>query len=451
VEFQRSAFRSISHDNRHCFWAYGRRKNADQVVLIMGSENADDYNTIALYEQIYALAGLTQYYRITSDPDVLEDISRTITMFNEFFLDKKEVDRAFPGLDGYFSHIDSVTMRPDSPALGPRRLRKNWNSIGDHIPAYLLNLLLALDPLPQNAEPLIDKLVKTCKEMLERCTRLIIEKLPDKESDYVNERFFADWTPDHEWGWQQDRAVVGHNYKIAWNLIRVANYYMANGRQAEANTATQLAIRLGDTMIRCGADQVRGGCFDTVERKPAADQPVEFTWQNTKDFWQQEQAILANLILYGSTRDAKFLDQARAMESFWNAFFLDRDRQGVYFRVSDNGMPVIQGAYANKAGYPIAGYHSFELNYLAHIYTRTYVAPKTGIDDSFCLYFYPSAKSGLRSINVAPDAMRPGSIEIDAVWIGGKPHESFIRDRFQITLEDQVGCEVVVRYRTKVV
>ena len=23
------------------------------------------------------------------------------------------------------------------------------------------------------------------------------------------------------WGWQQNRAVVGHNLKIAWNLMRI--------------------------------------------------------------------------------------------------------------------------------------------------------------------------------------------------------------------------------------
>jgi len=450
VEFQRSAFRSLSHDNRHCFWAYGRRKKVDQTVLIMGSENGDDLNSIALYEQIYAIAGLTQYYRITNDPDVLLDIARTIRSFNDFFLDLKSVNDGFPGLDGYFSHIDPVTMRPDSACLGPRQSRKNWNSIGDHVPAYLLNLLLALDPLPQGADPTVEHLRRTCHEMLDRCVKLIIEKLPDPDSDYVNERFFADWKPDHGWGWQQNRAIVGHNYKTAWTLTRVANYYLSLGRQADADTCMGLAVRLGKKMIACGSDLVRGGCFDAVERTPTPGQPVEFVWGNTKDFWQQEQAILANLILYGYTRENEFLDQARAMSAFWNMFFLDRDRQGIYFRVSDNGMPVIEGAYANKAGYPIAGYHSFELNYLAHVYTRTFVGTTSGTDDNFCLYFKPCANSGFRSINVAPDGIKPGTVEIESVTVQGRPHEDFVPDRFQVQLQEhQVGSDIVVRYKTK--
>ncbi len=450
VEFQRSAFRSLSHDNQNCIWAYGRRKVRDGTITIYGSENGDDLNAIALYEQIYALAGMTQYYRITNDPDVLEDIRRTIRAFNAFFLDQKSANSDFPGYDGYFSHIDPATMRPDTASLGPRRLRKNWNSIGDHIPAYLLNLLLALDPLPQGADPAMDALQRLCKEMMDRCARLIIEKLPDPESEYVNERFHADWRPDHQWGWQQNRAIVGHNYKIAWNLTRVANYYLAYGRQEDASKAMALATRLGKAMIRAGSDLVRGGCFDAVERQPSSGQPVEFVWGNTKDFWQQEQAILANLILHGYTRDPEYLDQARAMSAFWNVFFVDRDRQGVYFRVTDNGMPVVDNPYANKAGYSVAGYHTFELNYLAHIYTRTYVSPVVGNDDLFCLHFFPAANSGLRSINVAPDAMTPGTIEIESVAVRGRPHTNFVPDRFQIQLEEnQLGHEVIVRYRTR--
>jgi mannose/cellobiose epimerase-like protein (N-acyl-D-glucosamine 2-epimerase family) len=264
VEFQRSAFRSLNHDSRYCFWAYGRRKRANGTVTIMASENPDDAGAIPLYEQIYALAGMTQYYRISQDPSVLEDIRRTIAGFNDFYLDLKSVNPEFPGLDGYFSHLDPATMRPDTEVLGPRRSRKNWNSVGDHIPAYLLNLLMALDPLPQGAEPIVEQLRRTCVEMVDRCTRLIVDKLPDPESPFVNERFFADWKPDHGWGWQQNRAIVGHNYKIAWNLTRVANFYLSQNREADAARAMALADKLGHAMIPIGSDRLRGGCWYAV-------------------------------------------------------------------------------------------------------------------------------------------------------------------------------------------
>ena len=56
----------------------------------MASENPDDRDTIPLYEQIYALAGLAQYYRITQDWEVLEDIRRTMNSFQTYYLDSPE-------------------------------------------------------------------------------------------------------------------------------------------------------------------------------------------------------------------------------------------------------------------------------------------------------------------------------------------------------------------------
>jgi len=147
VRFQRDAFRSLSHDGTYCFWAYGRRKGKYGTDLLVPSQSGDDMGSIPLYEQIYALAGLGNYYRISLDWEVLEDIRRTVRAFNDFYLDeKREDDPAFQGNGGYFSHIDYATMRPDRNQNPNNNLKKNWNSVGDHIPAYLINLLLSLDP-----------------------------------------------------------------------------------------------------------------------------------------------------------------------------------------------------------------------------------------------------------------------------------------------------------------
>ena len=70
VDYLRGAFRSLSHDGEYCFWAFGRRRNLrgeKGEFLLIASEDPDDRGTLPLYEQIYALAGLTQFYRITLD------------------------------------------------------------------------------------------------------------------------------------------------------------------------------------------------------------------------------------------------------------------------------------------------------------------------------------------------------------------------------------------------
>ena len=348
-DYLREAFRSLSHDGENCFWAYGRRRNQEGEKgesLIIASLGPDDVGCIPLYEQIYALAGLTQYYRITLDAEVLSDIHRTINTFQAFFWDypTAKEEKGFAGEGGYYSHIDPVTMRPDSPALGQNRAHKNWNSTGDHIPAYLVNLILTLDPLPSgNARPMLEKLLTICIGILEETSSLICEKFPDPESAYVNERFDANWNPDHTYSWQQNRAVCGHNLKIAWNLTRVAHYFQSraeklrqSGKAQEAvaddarvKKCLEVATGLADRMGEVGLDEVRGGIFDSVERKPTNGMPIQFAWGEHQGF------------LAAGAGDPRLPDPVRGgagqrrstwtwhgSSAFWNLFFLDRERRG---------------------------------------------------------------------------------------------------------------------------
>ncbi|MGY4801324.1 AGE family epimerase/isomerase [Teichococcus aerofrigidensis] len=473
VKYQRQTFRSLSHDGRYCFWHFGKRKRDRGAVMIMPSENPDDRGSIPLYEQIYALAGMCQYYRITQDWEVLEDVARTIRTFQDYYLDDPKF--GYTGAGGYFSHIDYATRRPNADSLGNNKMRKNWNSIGDHIPAYLINLILALDPLPEGSKDraMCEELLETCRSILDTTTNFILTKFPDPNSKFVNERFHANWDVDDKWGWQQNRGIVGHNFKIAWNMTRVANFYRAEAARLAAKRPSEaqalvdralefekLALTLAKNMTDAGIDQLRGGCFDAVERSPAGGLPIDFAWGNTKDFWQQEQAILAYLIVYGTTKDPEHLALAREMMSFWNLYFLDHDNRGVFFRTTDAGVPVIQGNYSQKAAHAVAGYHSFELNYLAHVYLRVYARPhakprtltgKAGFpvdDQNFCLYFQPDLSSGRRTLNVLPDFLPPNAVKVSRITIGGVPRASIDEDNFQIELDaDELGLQIVVEFQ----
>ncbi len=88
-----------------------------------------------MYEQIYALAGPTMTYRLTGDPEILHDIKQTVKLFEKFFRDERG--------GGYFSHLDPISLDPRAASLAHNRAKKNWNSVGDHAPAYLINLFLA--------------------------------------------------------------------------------------------------------------------------------------------------------------------------------------------------------------------------------------------------------------------------------------------------------------------
>ena len=56
--------------------------------------------------------------------EVLEDIRRTVQTFEDYYLDDRSKDDTRPGYDGYFSHLDYVTLRPDIESLEHNQSRK---------------------------------------------------------------------------------------------------------------------------------------------------------------------------------------------------------------------------------------------------------------------------------------------------------------------------------------
>src|SRR5688572_9313311 len=297
TEYLRDHMRFFDPDENLTYWYHGIQVTGRREQKLLTSEFGDDFDSIPMYEQIYALAGPTQTFRATGDPKILTDIENTVLLFDRFYKDSNG--------GGYFSHIDPVTLDPRADSLGPNRARKNWNSVGDHAPAYLINLYLATGEVKY-----LDFLADTANT--------ICDRFPDYEhSPFVQERFFEDWSHDNSWGWQQNRAVVGHNLKIAWNLMRIQH-----ARPTEKYV--QLARKIAALMPEAGSDRQRGGWYDVVERTLQPGQSVHrFVWHDRKAWWQQEQAILAYLILHGSLGDGEYQKHAREAAAFYNAFFLD--------------------------------------------------------------------------------------------------------------------------------
>ncbi|GGZ97822.1 AGE family epimerase/isomerase [Streptomyces echinoruber] len=395
TEYLREHMRVTDDREGIVYWYHGIDITDSGRRKVFASEFGDDVDAIPMYEQIYALAGPTQTYRITGDPRIAEDIDRTVELFRRHFKDYVR--------GGYFSHLDPVTMDPRADTLGHNRARKNWNSIGDHAPAYLINAYLATGRAD-------------FADMLEETADTIVRHFPDESgSPFVQERFHEDWSPDRTWGWQQDRAVVGHNLKIAWNLMRIHSLVPKPEYRA-------LAERIARRMPAVGSDRQRGGWYDVVERRPDPRfGDHRFVWHDRKAWWQQEQAILAYLILAGVTGDAEHRRLAREAASFYNAHFLDYQDGGVYFNVLANGIPYLLGTERLKGSHSMAGYHALELCYLAAAYGNLLLG-----GNPLTLHFRPLPGAlPDRTLRVAPDLLPEDSVRLSRVWIDGEPHEDF--------------------------
>jgi mannose/cellobiose epimerase-like protein (N-acyl-D-glucosamine 2-epimerase family) len=395
TEYLRDHMRFYDPDEDLIYWYHGVQKKGNREQKLLTSEFGDDFDAIPAYEQIYALAGPIQTYRVTGDPRILKDAEMTVDLFDKFFIDREG--------GGYFSHIDPITLDPRAESLGRNRARKNWNSVGDHAPAYLINLYLATGD-------------QKYADFLEYTFDTIAKYFPDYDnSPFVQEKFHEDWSPDQTWGWQQNRAVVGHNLKIAWNLMRMQSLKAKDEYVA-------LAEKIAQLMPSVGSDRQRGGWYDVVERRlEPGDEQHRFVWHDRKAWWQQEQAILAYLILFGLIQNPEYEKQAREAAAFYNAFFLDHDDGGVYFNVLANGLPYLMGNERFKGSHSMSGYHSTELCYLSAVYTNLLIK-KQPMD----FYFKPMPNSFKDNIlRVQPDILPAGSIRIGACWIDGEPYSDF--------------------------
>ena len=406
TEYLRDHMRFYDPDEDLIYWYHGVKVTGNREQKLLTSEFGDDYDAIPAYEQIYALAGPIQTYRITGDPRILKDAEMTVDLFDKFFHDKEQ--------GGYFSHLDPLTLDPRAESLKNNRARKNWNSVGDHAPAYLINLYLATGD-------------QKYADFLEYTFDTIAKYFPDYDnSPFVQEKFHEDWSHDAAWGWQQNRAVVGHNLKIAWNLMRMQSLKPKDEYVA-------LAEKIADLMPEVGSDRQRGGWYDVVERtlRPGEEQ-YRFVWHDRKAWWQQEQAILAYLILNGTLNNPEYLRHAREAAAFYNAFFLDHDDGAVYFNVLANGLPFLLGTERFKGSHSMSAYHSTELCYLSAVYTNLLIT-KQPMD----FYFKPYPQSFKDNIlHVSPDILPPGSIRIEKCWINDQPYEMFDAQGLTVKLPD---------------
>ncbi len=413
TQYLRDHMRFYDVDENIIYWYHGIDLKGGREHKIFASEFGDDYDAIPMYEQIYALAGPTQTYRINGDQAIMKDIKMTMDLFERFFRDKEK--------GGYFSHVDPVTLDPRSESLGGNKARKNWNSIGDHAPAYLINLWLATGDSQYR-----DFLVYTAD--------CIVKYFPDYEnSPFVNERFFEDWSQDLAWGWQQNQAVVGHNLKIAWNLMRI------NNCKSDENYVA-LAKKIAALMPKVGMDQQRSGWYDVMERTLGKGEEFHrFAWHDRKAWWQQEQAILAYQILYGVLKNGEYLKYARESAAFYNAFFLDHDDGGIYFNVLNNGLPFLLGTERMKGSHSMSGYHSIELAYLSTVYINL-LHTRQPLD----LYFKPLVNGFADEVlRVAPDILPAGSAKISGVRVDGNLWKNFDAEKLTVQLPN-------LNYRPKI-
>ena len=168
------------------------------------------------------------------------------------------------------------------------------------------------------------------------------------------------------WGWQQNRAR--RRAQPQDRLEPDAHPPHAPGqplRRAGQQDQRDRCPRSAATSSAAAGTTWSSACASRARRRH------RFTWHDRKAWWQQEQAH-PRLPDHGRLDSATTRRSASAREAaaFYNAWFFDYDEGAVYFNVLANGIPYLLGTERQKGSHSMAGYHSFELCYLATVYTN---------------------------------------------------------------------------------
>ena len=91
TDYLRDKMRFVDTDTGMIYWYHGQKVSAGgQEQKLLVSEFGDDFDCIPAYEQIYALAGPIQTYRLSGDPRILQDAEKTVDLFDTYFRDQEK-------------------------------------------------------------------------------------------------------------------------------------------------------------------------------------------------------------------------------------------------------------------------------------------------------------------------------------------------------------------------
>ena len=282
-----------------------------------GSPPVHTLNSKRVYGQAFAVYGLSQYYRMSKDPEALELARKQFLWMEEHAHD--------PLFGGYFEFLrrdGSPVLAGDSGNAGvgdaPAVGLKDYNSS--------IHLMEALTEL-YRVWP--DSLVRT---RLEEMFYLIRDTFTHPDG-YLQLYFYPDWTlvpestmeerseGDH---WFTQHFTYGHDVETAFLLLETAHIL---GWEGEEKTE-RIAKRLVDHSLESGWDHENGGFFDAGKE---VDGEIHII-NRGKSWWSEVEGLNALLLMHTLYPDdpadyyGLFVDQWRYIDTY----LIDKEHGGWY-------------------------------------------------------------------------------------------------------------------------
>mgnify|MGYP000602843975 CR=1 FL=1 len=231
-----------------------------------------------IFQNLYALLGLTAYWECTRDPNVKSWIDETFDV-----LENKMWDTLHKG---YFEYANANWAYPKD---------KSFNGIMDAITTHLV-ILATHDPNGRYME------------RWEALADLTLNKLVPTITDntpFFKEYFSSTWGNGSTDPGREEWGNSGHMNKAAWCLARL---YRLNPKEEYL----QAAELITSNMYSYAFDKEYGGMWGAFNR--STNEP---NWNWNKSWWEQQQAVMAGLQLYDLTGRDFYLQMADSTLHFY--------------------------------------------------------------------------------------------------------------------------------------
>lgn len=368
--------------------------NRDGTLVSNPIEGVNWNDTKWTFNQLYSLCGICAMYDATRSNTDKEWLEKSYS-----FVDKKIWDSR-KGCEGYFDQTDKDWSNPSGKSLG---------STMDAMTTQA-EVLCLLEP-----EKYKGRLIALADNM-----NTIIKGMDGREFGFPD-MFSTDWSTP-----KQQRYISSGNYlKPAWCLART--YLIEPNPEYKDN-----AQKLVNGLLNSNAyDKVNGGPYTALDPKTGKAS------NNSKCWWELEQAVTGGLTNYYISNNAEYLKMADESLSFFMKYMYDSKYGDVFGNIEASGSnPDMQ-----KGNYWKGGYHSLELFYYTYLYGNLMLNNKPA-----SLYYNISSEKEAREITLKPISLGENKLTIKDITLDGKAYKDFDGKKCILKLPADVGGEFKVTF-----
>ncbi len=270
-----------------------------------------------IYAQAFVIYALSEYFKVTQDPTVLQKAIDLFHLIEEHSFDSTK--------NGYIEARSREWSEMADIRLSAKDMneKKSMNTHLHVLEAYANLYQVWKDPF--------------LKKQLENLIRIFSDIIIDPK-DHHQILFF-----DDDWNSRSSIISYGHDIETSWLLHEAA---LISGNKELIGSITKRSINMVDA-VNAGISP-KGALYYESDRMGKHEER-EIEW------WAQAEAVVGFMNAYIIKRDPSYLTTAFNVTRFIEEYVVDKKYGEWFFRVTENGEPILSH---EKAGFWKCPYHN---------------------------------------------------------------------------------------------